>query len=197
MPKSNYSIDLIKQMAECDANYIRLLKLVPELQEYRNWVFGKPAQGTVAQGTAQGTARGKESADTKVFNEAQSSETLEGLVTEFSIADFNDDHGKVTVAIKILEAFKYTTTLEIIQKPQFKQWMTNPSMLVRAYHDANTAEVMSYQGHRNLKPRYSQPNPKMYHSDEKMQVNQFLGEWLTHCLKVGRSLRAPDLLFYN
>ena len=36
MSKSNYSIDLIKQMAECDANYIRLLKLVPQLRAYRD-----------------------------------------------------------------------------------------------------------------------------------------------------------------
>jgi uncharacterized protein YqiB (DUF1249 family) len=89
--------------------------------------------------------------------------------------------------IEIVEAFKYTTTLEIRQKPALEKWMTNPSMLVRVYHDASTAEVISYQGHRNLQSRYEQPNAKMYHSDEKMQVNMFLGEWLTHSLKVGRS----------
>ena len=100
----------------------------------------------------------------------------------------------MTVEIKILEAFKYTTTLEITQKPELKEWMTNPSMLVRAYHDASTAEVVSYQGHHNLKSRYFQPNTKMYHSDEKMQVNVFLGEWLSHCLKVGRSLTSPEIL---
>jgi uncharacterized protein YqiB (DUF1249 family) len=83
--------------------------------------------------------------------------------------------------------FKYTTTLEIRQKPVLEEWMTNPSMLVRVYHDASTAEVISYQGHRNLQPRYEQPNAHMYHSDEKRQVNMFLGEWLTHSLKVGRS----------
>ena len=111
------------------------------------------------------------------------------------LKSLENSNEKVTVEIKILEAFKYTTTLEIVQRPEFKKWMTNPSMLVRVYHDASTAEVVSYQGHRNLKPRYSQPNPKMYHSDEKMQVNSFLGEWLTHCLKVGRSIKAPELSF--
>jgi uncharacterized protein YqiB (DUF1249 family) len=35
----------------------------------------------------------------------------------------------------------------------------------------------------------------MYCADEKMQVNAFLGEWLTHCLKVGRSMKAPAILF--
>jgi uncharacterized protein YqiB (DUF1249 family) len=112
---------------------------------------------------------------------------LEGLLVEFHISDQLYFGSKVTVEIEIVEAFKYTTTLEIRQKPVLEKWMTNPSMLVRVYHDASTAEVISYQGHRNLQPRYEQPNAKMYHSDEKMQVNKFLGEWLTHSLKVGRS----------
>lgn len=182
MAKTNYSIDLIKQMAECDANYIRLLKLVPQLLAYRNKSFSEYAQ-----------ANCEPPASNLRKNREEPEKVLEGLVTEFCIADFENSNEKVTVEIKILEAFKYTTTLEIVQRPEFKKWMTNPSMLVRVYHDASTAEVVSYQGHRNLKPRYSQPNPKMYHSDEKMQVNSFLGEWLTHCLKVGRSIKTPKL----
>ena len=39
MAKTRYSIDLIKQMAECDANFIRLLKLLPYLQAYRDRSF--------------------------------------------------------------------------------------------------------------------------------------------------------------
>ena len=180
----NYSIDLIKQMAECDANYIRLLKLVPQLQAYRDKSFKYYIE------------KNPDSANKSLPENCEEPEkVLEGLITEFCIADLENSHEKVTVEIKILEAFKYTTTLEIVQRPEFKKWMTNPSMLVRVYHDASTAEVVSYQGHRNLKPRYSQPNPKMYHSDEKMQVNSFLGEWLTHCLQVGRSIKTPELTF--
>lgn len=186
MAKSSYSIDLIKQMAECDANYIRLLKLVPQLRAYRDQsfedlyeLFPEDFDSDVA-----------ETIDTE-----DPQKLLEGLQSQFCIADLGDSEGKLTVQITILEAFKYTTTLEIVQLPEFKQWMTNPSMLVRVYHDANTAEVVSYQGHRNLKPRYHQPNPRMYQPDEKMQVNRFLGEWLSHCLDVGRSAKAPDLLF--
>ena len=187
MAKKNYKIDLIKQMAECDANYIRLLKLVPQLQAYRDRSFLRHAlQSDAFNGNFQAKRPPSKDEPEKI---------LEGLGIEFCIADLEDPYGKVTVEIKIVEAFKYTTTLEIIQRPELKKWMTNPSMLVRVYHDASTAEVVSYQGHRNLKSRYFQPNPKMYHSDEKMQVNSFLGEWLTHCLKVGRSLKAPDTLF--
>ena len=187
MSKNNYSIDLIKQMAECDANYIRLLKLVPQLRAYRDR-----------------SAMGYPLLDSDISNHEEMKRTisnkepekiLEGLTCEFCIADFYNSNEKVTVKIKILEAFKYTTIMEITQQPELKKWMTNSPMLVRVYHDASTAEVVSYQGHRNLKPRYSQPNPKMYHADEKMQVNKFLGECLTHCLKAGRSANVPELLF--
>lgn len=186
MARSSYSIDLIKQMAECDANYIRLLKLLPQLQAYRNKSFVDYAQ-TFAADNAE-----FDFADFAKNSEAK--KPLEGMAQEFCIAEREAGYEKVTLQIKILEAFKYTTTLEISQKPDFRTWMTNPSMLVRVYHDASTAEVISYQGHRNLQPRYPQPNRMMYHADEKMQVNKFLGEWLTHCLNVGRSLIKPDLL---
>ena len=186
MPRHKYTIDLIKQMAECDANYIRLLKLVPQLRAYRDNSF------------LDYLLPGKNSTDQKEIElelySLEPEKALEGLFTEFCIADLESQNDKVTVEIKILEAFKYTTTLEITQKSELKEWMTNPSMLVRVYHDASTAEVVSYQGHHNLKSRYSQPNTKMYHSDEKMQVNVFLGEWLSHCLKVGRSLTSPEIL---
>lgn len=190
MARGNYSIDLIKQMAECDANYIRLLRLVPQLNAYRDKSFLDYARLCAADNDEFILEDYSQTSDPQ--------KCLEGITSEFCIANqsINGLKGEsVKVAIKILEAFKYTTTLEIVQKPKFRKWMTNPSMLVRVYHDASTAEVVSYQGHRNLQPRYAQPNPKMYHADEKMQVNKFLGEWLTHCLNVGRSLKEPDILF--
>ena len=188
MPKSRYSIDLIKQMAECDANYIRLLKLLPQLQSCRN-----PSR--VSKSLLQGNKTSNLDNGKSEIDLLHGPKLVEGELIAFSIADFGGEEGNVKVEIRIAEVFKYTTTLEITQKPELKKWMTNPSMLVRVYHDASTAEVISYQGHRNLQSRYAQPNPKMYHPDEKMQVNKFLGEWLSHCLRVGRSLEAPDIIF--
>ena len=153
-------MNLIRLMAECDANYIRLLRLMPQIRDY----LDRPVRPE---------------------------KSLEGLVSEFYIACFKDI-GAVTVQIKIVEAFKYTTTVLITQKPEIGLWMTNPSMLVRLYHDADNAEVISCQGHRNFQPSYPQPNPLMYQPDEKLQVNIFLGEWLSHCLKVGRSTTVPE-----
>ena len=179
MPKRVYSVDLIKQMAECDANYIRLLKLVPELGCYLDRSFAEIVPAEEAQARA--------------ISGEEPEKALEGRITRFCLSGFDEVNEPITVEIKILEAFKYTSTLEIVQKPELTHWMTNPSMIVRVYHDASTAEVISCQGHRKLKLRYERPNPDMYHADEKMQVNQFLGEWLTHCLKSGISEKAPNL----
>jgi|TARA_B110000263_G_C15207028_1_gene463380 uncharacterized protein YqiB (DUF1249 family) len=187
MPKSRYSVDLIKQMAECDANYIRLLKLVPQLQSCRN-----PSR--INESLLLGRGESSSISDENESVLPHGPMPVEGDLVEFCIANFGEEKGNVRVEIHIAEVFKYTTTLEISQKPELKKWMTNPSMLVRVYHDASTAEVISYQGHRNLQSRYPQLNSKMYHADEKMQVNKFLGEWLSHCLKVGRSIKVPDII---
>lgn len=153
MKTKRYKVDLMRQMAECDANYIRLLKLLPQLR----------------------TRRG-----------------LKGLSREFHVGSMQAI-GPIIVRLRIVETFKYTSTLLITQQPRFMPWMPGPAMLVRLYHDASTAEVISYQGHRGFKSCYPQPNPFLYQPDEKLQVNIFLGEWLSHCLKAGRSLALPEI----
>ena len=110
-------------MAECDANYIRLLKLVPHLQAYRDKSFVEIA--------LLGNSARAEAEIQKIQNSAEPEKLLEGLSVEFCITDHEVEGEKVTVEIIIVEAFKYTTTLKITHKPIFKQWMTNPSMLVR------------------------------------------------------------------
>ena len=222
METREYSIDLIKQMAECDANYIRLLKLLPQLRACRNKTLVKKAfykeQSKIQakallkeQGKAKAnneknskasnkikgklSAQKKKVAQTKEPNEKSNYAPLLGRIAEFFISDAEQDGQRTVVEIRVLESFKYTTTLEIIQKPEIGKWVANPCMHVRVYHDASTAEVISYQSHRNFKPKYPQPNSKMYQVDEKMQVNKFLGEWLTHCLAAGRCELAPDLIF--
>ena len=189
MSKSKYSIDLIKQMAECDANYIRLLKLVPQLSMYRDITLSKYDN----REKEFGLARKRNSSD--IIKDHENS--LDEVKVEFTICDLINSNQRITVQIKILENFKYTNTLEIIQKPGLKKWLTNPSMIVRVYHDASTAEVISSQGHKYFQSSYPKINPMMYQSDEKMRVNAFLGEWLTHCLEVGKSVEIPELIFKN
>ena len=61
-----------------------------------------------------------------------------------------------------------------------------PSMVIRLYHDARMAEVVSSQDIRQIKPRYDYPNTDMHHPDEKQQINLFLNEWLHLCLRLGQ-----------
>jgi uncharacterized protein YqiB (DUF1249 family) len=61
-----------------------------------------------------------------------------------------------------------------------------PSMLLRLYHDARMAEVISCQDIRHVKPRYDYPNSHMHQPDEKQQINLFLNEWLRLCLRLGQ-----------
>ena len=76
MAKSSYSVDLIKQMAECDANYIRLLKLVPYLQAYRDKSF-------VEMAMLNNTGREKDIIG-QLKNSDEPEKLLEGLFVEFS-----------------------------------------------------------------------------------------------------------------
>ena len=61
-----------------------------------------------------------------------------------------------------------------------------PSMVIRLYHDARMAEVISSQDIRQVKPRYDYPNTDMHQPDEKQQINLFLNEWLHLCLRLGQ-----------
>ena len=185
MSKGNYNIDLIKHMAVCDANYIRLLKLIPQLKFYRNQVMNSPHDRVL------NIDDGSKVAGSNLIDAQKS---LQGIKKEICVADVLDTGEAVTVELEVFETFKYTNTLKIIQKPELTELVKNPVMLVRVYHDASTAEVISSQGHSNFQSRYPEINPMMYHSDEKKQVNIFLGEWLSLCLDVGRSAVLPELV---
>ncbi len=101
---------------------------------------------------------------------------------------------KMTIRVQLLERSKYTSTVAISISHGFPEWTPPPSMLVRLYHDAATAEPLSYQGHRQIPVRSPQPNADMYHQDEKRQINEFLAEWLRWCLDPGVTATSTDIL---
>ena len=138
--KRRYKIDLASQQAECEANYYRLIKLLPNLKICDEWNF------------------------------------------EVGIGPVSGD-----VQIKVLDRAPYTSTLQIRQLEASNQWANVPVLTICLYHDVNMAEVIAWENHRRLRPRYEYPNPDMYHSDEKAQLNKFLREWLTLCQCHGRS----------
>ena len=94
-------------MAVCDANYIRLLKLLPQLETYRDKILENSSRRDGHSDTSDNS--------TKSSDDNQKS--LRGLKREICISDASAIEGTVTVELTVLEAFKYTNTLQVIQKP--------------------------------------------------------------------------------
>lgn len=127
-------------MADCDANYARLMRLFPEMMQCDERKIGFRHDG---------------------------------------------DH---VLTLTVLEQTPYTTLvkfgLEAVVVGE-SSWLRLPVLILRLYHDAQVAEVVSFEGVRHIQPRYDYPNKGMHHQDEKAQWNLFLGEWLSHCLEHG------------
>lgn len=86
--------------------------------------------------------------------------------------------------VSVLERAPYTTTVEIVQQHEDdEEVIPDLNMRVRLYHDVGMAEVVSWDGHRNLSPKYDYPNRQMYSRDEKLAQNRFLGDFLRHCVQ--------------
>ncbi len=97
-------------------------------------------------------------------------------------------NSNIEVEFNIIDAAPYTTTIEILQNhPDIASidFMQQPKMVIRLYHDASMAEIVSWNKHRCWLPKYHYPNRHMYHPDEKLALNQFFGDWLVFCLKHG------------
>ena len=101
----------------------------------------------------------------------------------FVISNVGDLQARIIMRVE--EVHPYTTMLQIIQQGLSPEWIQPPRMQVRLYHDANMAEVLSYQNEKRFEGRYQYPNPTMRMPDEKLQLNRFLADWLDHCLQYG------------
>lgn len=91
--------------------------------------------------------------------------------------------------LEVVEITRYTTMIQVTQcdiQPNFPL----PKLTVRLYHDARVAEVCASEQISRVQARYDYPNSKMMQKDEKFQLNQFLSDWLSFCLRHGIS-RAP------
>lgn len=95
----------------------------------------------------------------------------------------------MTYQIRVCEVTKYTTLVDICQSDDVPVFPL-PTMSVRLYHDARVAEVSACEHLKRVNARYEYPNDKMVQQDEKAQLNRFLGDWLSFCLRHGIS-RTP------
>lgn len=112
-----------------------------------------------------------------------------GQQRHFFISDF------LSYTITINEVTRYTTLLTIAQDTTIMGQQLNklfePIMVIRLYHDAKMAEVISSQDIKQVKPRYNYPNEVMHLPDEKQQINLFLKEWLQLCHHLGKTNITP------
>jgi uncharacterized protein YqiB (DUF1249 family) len=108
--------------------------------------------------------------------------------------EFAIRQGPLRVRMTVIEAFRYTTVIKVSSQygfPGLHLALRAPVIEVRLYHDARTAEPVSFQEHRKIPVRASLPNAEMYHQDEKHQINEFLAEWLQLCLVSGCEVDSP------
>jgi len=145
--RARYRIDLKQQMACCEANYARLGKLTPSLDECDQWRYLVEMAGS----------------------------------------------GSQELVIDVQERARYTTMLKVSQQQGLQGWAGPLQLQVRLYHDARMAEVVAWREHRRVQPRYEYPNDKMYQRDEKLQLNLFLADWLSHCLSHGHMAEPLQL----
>lgn len=84
----------------------------------------------------------------------------------------------------------YSTVFTIQEHGEACLPMFASACSVRLYHDAKMVDILEWNGVKRFKPRYNYPNQRMLARDEKWQLNRFLGEWLDHCLALGRATKT-------
>ena len=136
--RRRYKVDLFALLAECDANYLRLCKILIR------------------------------SDDGALIDRELSVDGIYGRV-RFSVSEMN----------------RYTDVITIEQA--LPSEVADLCIRVRVYHDVRSAEVINYQHQHRFEPRYDYPNAKMRMPDEKLQLNKLLSDFLSLCLKKGRS----------
>jgi uncharacterized protein YqiB (DUF1249 family) len=121
------------------------------------------------------------------------------LFPDYETANYREFQlsGGQRVRIDVVERCRYTTLMKVCQHGSPANWMTPPRFDLRVYHDARMVEVTAFQSRQRVDARYEYPNPAMLARDEKAQQNQFLSDWLSHCLAQGRATgdlsRAVDV----
>lgn len=96
-----------------------------------------------------------------------------------------DNECQLQATIDTQEKYTSLLTFRISFAPES---LPNLTMKIRAYHDAQVAEAVEYQGQGYLLPDYVYPNPAGFHPDEKFQTNLLLKEWLIHFDHLGIEL---------
>jgi uncharacterized protein YqiB (DUF1249 family) len=213
--KKRYKVDLPAQIVECEMNYHRLLRLLCNVKELavgntQHYVVGDHPVSesnfcvTVLEQTKYTTVVhiaqlfSLQNTEAWIKNDDLSigvSSANRAPMVSRSINSEQLDSTETAQQECVKEFLKSSVVKEkavkedVVKKSIVKEGVVGSAVYrgdVRLYHDASVAEVVKCQRYQSFSPRYEYPNVDMHQIDEKVQMNRFLGELLSHCLSHGR-----------
>lgn len=96
--------------------------------------------------------------------------------------------GALDLHLTVVERSPYTTTLRLTYHFEDENGgFPAPDMLLRMYHDAQLAEVISHGGRRSRQGAQYDRFHHRYPLEKKWQANRFLHKWLGYCLHQGHA----------
>lgn len=96
--------------------------------------------------------------------------------------------GALDLYLTVRERCKYTTTLHLSYRFEGDEGSTlAPDIVVRLYHDAQVAEVISRGTGRGRSETAIKRFHHSYPIEARWKVNRFLQKWLGFCLRHGHS----------
>ena len=106
-----------------------------------------------------------------------------GALQDHSVSKVN---GAIDLHLRIRERTRYTTTMNLShQFAEGDDLCLAPDVVVRVYHDAQLAEVISHSRRRDWREAGYDRFRSRYSVEAKWQVNRFLHKWLAYCLQQG------------
>lgn len=160
--KAKYRFDICQMTAECEANYRRLQRLLPDVAWMSAQVMARKIPLPIAMASPLRRLSLSASWSTKTSLNVSFSLQQQSRFTSSLI---------ITVDLALGEVASYLSPPTVMQ--------------VQMYHDIKLAEVISIAGRRASLASYDYPNDKMFLPDEKAQQNKLLAEWLERCLSQG------------
>lgn len=205
--KKRYVVNFPAHLADCEFNYRRLQRLMSGWQVNSTLHTADPSSSETSETSENsawrfivGKSKGTEIAVVmKVSESAKYTTTVQiavypNLQNHYSWSRYIESitENQTSKTNKFEKSKKDAVVTDDCLKVQDLKALLKRlgvySIQVRLYHDATVAEVIGWEGQRKFEARNDYPNKKMYQTDEKAQLNRFLGELLERCLTDGRIL---------
>jgi hypothetical protein len=99
----------------------------------------------------------------------------------------------LTLHVSVLDVQRYTTTFKMTYWFDVDgQWVADPDLDVRVYHDARLAEVMSWRSGGRNKILRAFDADQGSELDRRWTRNTMLNKWLEYCIDLGHRFEPVD-----